>query len=438
MTTQEILEAARGAKTAVALSNSGTRDSALLGMADALCAPESMDAILAANAEDMAAAKGRISDVMLDRLALTPQRIEAMARGIRDVAALPDPVGRVLSHIERPNGLVIEKTAVPMGVIAIIYESRPNVTSDAAALAIKSGNACILRCGKEAWRSANAIVQALRQGLRANGLPETAVCLIEDTTHASANALMTAVGYVDLLIPRGGAGLIRACVENAKVPCIQTGTGICHIFVDDTADQTKALDIIENAKASRPSVCNAEEVCLVHSAIAAEFLPKLAQRLGWQFVDTDRRIERAVGMTIAEFYASAGEKVFREREINVLQQVSRYHEAVISFGGNFPMNVGTYRILHRHGFIVALLSEPFRVEERVSRHIGKRPTVDYENLHDFVHTMMKQWEEVYPYCDCVIDTTRGGASQIVESIVHKINERHVQFIAREKKENDVK
>ncbi|WP_293988017.1 shikimate kinase [Megasphaera sp.] len=165
---------------------------------------------------------------------------------------------------------------------------------------------------------------------------------------------------------------------------------------------------------------------------------KLAQRLGWQFVDTDRRIERAMGMTIAEFYASAGEKVFREREINVLQQVSRYHEAVISFGGNFPMNVGTYRILHRHGFIVALLSEPFRVEERVSRHIGKRPTVDYDNLHDFVHTMMKQWEEVYPYCDCVIDTTRGGASQIVESIVHKINERHVQFIAREKKENDVK
>ena len=218
MTTQEILEAARGAKTAVALSDSGTRDSALLGMADALCAPESMDAILAANAEDMAAAKGRISDVMLDRLALTPQRIEAMAKGIRDVAALPDPVGRVLSRIERPNGIVIEKTAVPMGVIAIIYESRPNVTSDAAALAIKSGNACILRCGKEAWRSANAIVTTLRQGLRATGLPETAVCLIEDTTHASANALMTAVGYVDLLIPRGGAGLIRACVENAKSP----------------------------------------------------------------------------------------------------------------------------------------------------------------------------------------------------------------------------
>ena len=280
MTTQEILEAARGAKTAVALSDSGTRDSALLGMADALCAPKSMDAILAANAEDMAAAKGRISDVMLDRLALTPQRIEAMAKGIRDVAALPDPVGAVLNRIQRPNGLLIEKTAVPMGVIAIIYESRPNVTSDAAALAIKSGNACVLRCGKEAWRSAHAIVEALRKGLQENGLPEAAVSLIEDTTHASANALMTAVGYVDLLIPRGGAGLIHACVENAKVPCIQTGTGICHIFVDDSADQPKALEIIENAKASRPSVCNAEEVCLVHRNIAAEFLPKLARRLG--------------------------------------------------------------------------------------------------------------------------------------------------------------
>ena len=280
MTTQQILEAARSAKGALALASNAARNTALLGMADALCEAQNQAAILAANAEDMAAAKGHISDVMLDRLALTKQRIEAMAQGIREVAALPDPVGKVLRRVERPNGLVIEKTAVPMGVIAIIYESRPNVTSDAAALAIKSGNACILRCGKEAWRSAHAIVTALRQGLRKAGLPETAVCLIEDTTHASANALMTAVGYVDLLIPRGGAGLIRACVENAKVPCIQTGTGICHVYVDDTADLNKALDIIENAKASRPSVCNAEEVCLVHSAIAAEFLPRLAQRLG--------------------------------------------------------------------------------------------------------------------------------------------------------------
>ena len=280
MTTQEILTAAKGAKQAVALADSAARSHALQAMADALCTPGHQAAILAANAEDLDAARGHISDVMLDRLALTPERIAAMAKGIREVAALPDPVGAVLNRVERPNGLVIEKTAVPMGVIAIIYESRPNVTSDAAALAIKSGNACILRCGKEAWRSAHAIVEALRQGLREAALPEAAVCLIEDTTHASANALMTAVGYVDLLIPRGGAGLIRACVENAKVPCIQTGTGICHIFVDDSADQQKALDIIENAKASRPSVCNAEEVCLVHSGIAAQFLPKLAQRLG--------------------------------------------------------------------------------------------------------------------------------------------------------------
>ena len=280
MTTQEILTAAKGAKQAVALADSAARSHALQAMADALCTPGYQAAILAANAEDLDAARGHISDVMLDRLALTPERIAAMAKGIREVAALPDPVGAVLNRVERPNGLVIEKTAVPMGVIAIIYESRPNVTSDAAALAIKSGNACILRCGREAWRSAHAIVETLRQGLREAALPEAAVCLIEDTTHASANALMTAVGYVDLLIPRGGAGLIRACVENAKVPCIQTGTGICHIFVDDSADQQKALDIIENAKASRPSVCNAEEVCLVHSGIAARFLPKLAQRLG--------------------------------------------------------------------------------------------------------------------------------------------------------------
>ena len=280
MTTQEILTAAKGAKQAVALADSAARSHALQAMADALGTPGHQAAILAANAEDLDAARGHISDVMLDRLALTPERIAAMAKGIREVAALPDPVGAVLNRVERPNGLVIEKTAVPMGVIAIIYESRPNVTSDAAALAIKSGNVCVLRCGREAWRSAHAIVEALRRGLKENGLPEAAVSLIEDTTHASANALMTAVGFVDLLIPRGGAGLIRACVENAKVPCIQTGTGICHVFVDDSADQAQALDIIENAKASRPSVCNAEEVCLVHSAIAAEFLPKLARRLG--------------------------------------------------------------------------------------------------------------------------------------------------------------
>ena len=280
MTTQEILTAARDAKGALALATASQRNSALLGMAAALEDPAGQQTILAANAQDLEAARGHISDVMLDRLALNEARLAGMAQGIREVAALPDPVGAVLRRIERPNGLVIEKTAVPMGVIAIIYESRPNVTSDAAALALKSGNVCVLRCGKEAWRTSRAIVEALRRGVTAAGLPETAVNLIEDTTRASSYALMEAVGYVDLLIPRGGAGLIRACVENAKVPCIQTGTGICHIFVDATADQDKALAIIENAKASRPSVCNAEEVCLVHKDIAAAFLPRLAQRLG--------------------------------------------------------------------------------------------------------------------------------------------------------------
>ena len=230
MTTHEILLAAQAAKLPLALADTDTKNAALEAMAVALV--ENSDAILAANKQDLAAARGRISDVMLDRLALTPARLAAMAKGMREVAALPDPVGAVLRKIVRPNGLLIEKTSVPMGVVAIIYESRPNVTSDAAALALKAGSACVLRCGRDAWPSCHAIVNALRCGLARAGLPESAVSLIEDTTHASANELMTANGLVDLLIPRGGAGLIRACVENATVPCIQTGTGICHVYVD--------------------------------------------------------------------------------------------------------------------------------------------------------------------------------------------------------------
>ena len=277
MTTFELLQHARAAKTAMTLASTGTKNAALLAMAEAL--EENQQAILAANALDLEAARGTVSDVMLDRLALSPERIEGMAQGIREVAELPDPVGAVLSRVERPNGLVIEKTAVPMGVIAIIYESRPNVTSDAAALALKAGSACVLRGGKEAHRSAAAIVAALKQGLERAGLPAGALQLVEDTTRASANALMTARGYVDLLIPRGGKGLIRACVDNATVPVLETGTGICHIYVDKDADQEMALDILENAKCSRPSVCNACEVCLVHEDIAGEFLPRLKARL---------------------------------------------------------------------------------------------------------------------------------------------------------------
>ena len=246
-------------------------------MAEALEAET--DAILQANVLDMEAAHDTISPVMMDRLALTADRIRAMADGIRQVAQLPDPVGRIRRRVERPNGIVIEQVGVPMGVIAIIYESRPNVTSDAAALALKAGSACVLRGGKEAFRSANAIVNAMQAGLEAADLPADLVQLVQDTSRISAQELMTAVGFVDLLIPRGGAGLIKAVTDNAKVPCIQTGTGICHVYVDKAADQIKALQIIENAKTSRPSVCNAEEVCLVHRDIVSEFLPKLKTRL---------------------------------------------------------------------------------------------------------------------------------------------------------------
>ena len=283
MTTKEILIAAKAAAPALRSASTERKNAALEAMAAALEAHTA--AILDANAQDVLAAQGSISDVMLDRLRLTEGRIADMASGIRQVAALPDPVGRVIRRIERPNGLMIERVGVPMGVIAIIYESRPNVTSDAAVLAIKAGSACVLRGGKEAFRSASAIVEAMQAGLEAAGLPRELVQLIQDTTRQSAQELMTAVGYVDLLIPRGGAGLIRACTENARVPCIQTGTGICHIYVDASADLDKALNIIENAKTSRPSVCNAEEVLLVHSSVAAAFLPRLKARL------VDGRIE---------------------------------------------------------------------------------------------------------------------------------------------------
>ena len=277
MTTQEILKRAKKTVQELALASNQKKNRALELMAE--CLLEEQDKILQANAQDLEAAKGVISDVMLDRLALSPARIQGMADGILALTALPDPVGEIISRVERPNGIVIEKTAVPMGVVAIIYESRPNVTSDAAALALKSGNVCILRSGKEAWRSAKAIVDALQRGVLSAGLSPACVQLIEDISRQSATDLMTANGYVDLLIPRGGEGLINACLQNATVPCIQTGTGICHVYVDEFADFDKALSIIENAKTSRPSVCNAEEVCLVHKAIAPAFLPLLKERL---------------------------------------------------------------------------------------------------------------------------------------------------------------
>ena len=273
----EMLNAAKAAKAQIAALTTAEKNNALHAMADALLAQQ--DTILAANALDMAKAASTISSVMLDRLKLTPQRVQAMAQGIRDVAALPDPVGNLLDEYTRSDGLRISKVSVPIGVIAIIYESRPNVTSDAAALTLKSGNVCILRGGKEAFSSANAIVSALRSGLKHVGITENAVNLVNDTSRDSANVLMTATGYVDLLIPRGGAGLINACVQNAKVPCIATGTGICHVYIEKTADLQMALRIVENAKTSRPSVCNAEEVLLVDKEIAPTFLPELQKAL---------------------------------------------------------------------------------------------------------------------------------------------------------------
>lgn len=302
-----MLENAKDAKAQVSRLTTQEKNDALNATADALLSQS--DAILASNAQDLEAAKDHISPVMLDRLRLTPDRIAAMAQGIRDVAALPDPVGKVLESHTREDGLKIEKVSVPMGVIAIIYESRPNVTSDAAALALKSGNVCVLRGGKEAFRSANAIVAALRSGLKAQGITEYAVNLVQDTSRNSATALMTANGYIDLLIPRGGAGLINACVRNATVPCIATGTGICHVYVEKTADLNMALNIVENAKTSRPSVCNAEEVLLVDKAIAPAFLPMLYDRL---VVKRDNPVELRLDEIAAQIIPGtpAGERDF--------------------------------------------------------------------------------------------------------------------------------
>lgn len=276
-TTKKILIDAKAAAASLRILNTQTKNAALEKMADAL--ERNAAEILAANAKDVEKAKAALGEVMIDRLRLDEKRIAGMAKGIREVAALPDPVGKILETARLTNGLEVTKTAVPLGVVGIIYESRPNVTSDAGALCFKSGNVCVLRGGKEAFESSQAIVKILRGALKEMGLNENFINVVEDVSRESATELMTAVGFVDALIPRGGAGLIRACVENAKVPCIQTGTGICHVYVDEKADFDKALAIIDNAKTSRPSVCNAEEVCLVHEKIATAFLPLLKKRL---------------------------------------------------------------------------------------------------------------------------------------------------------------
>ncbi len=278
MTTIEVLKQAKAASRRLSILEKERKNDGIRAMADALVL--ATDDILAANAVDIQKAQENgMGEVMQDRLRLTPERIMGMADGMREVAALPDPTGKLLSRETRPNGLIIEKVSVPMGVVAIIFESRPNVTSDAAALTLKSGNVCVLKGGKEAFNSISAIIKALKDGLKNAGLDEDFVNMVPDPSREGARLLMTANGLVDLLIPRGGAGLIRACVEGATVPCIQTGTGICHIYVDGSADLQMALDIVENAKTSRPSVCNAAEVCLVSEKIANEFLPLLKDRL---------------------------------------------------------------------------------------------------------------------------------------------------------------
>ena len=276
-TTQEQLALAKSAKKSINTASTALKNQALEAMASQLL--KAMEAILAANQIDMEAARGKISEVMLDRLFLDQERIAGMAQGIRALIDLPDPIGEVLDTEVLENGLEIQKVRVAMGVIGIIYESRPNVTSDAAALAIKSGNAVVLRTGKDAFHSAQAIVTALKAGLEEAGLNPDLLQLIQDTSRASSLAMMKAKGYLDLLIPRGGAGLIQAVVENAIVPVIETGTGIVHVYVDKEADFQKALAIIENAKTSRPSVCNAMEVLLVDQAIASDFLPLVKERL---------------------------------------------------------------------------------------------------------------------------------------------------------------
>ena len=276
-TTQEQFALARSAKKSINTASTALKNQALEAMASQLL--KATEAILAANQIDMEAARGKISEVMLDRLFLDQERIAGMAQGIRALIDLPDPIGEVLDTEVLENGLEIQKVRVAMGVIGIIYESRPNVTSDAAALAIKSGNAVVLRTGKDAFHSAQAIVTALKVGLEEAGLNPDLLQLIQDTSRASSLAMMKAKGYLDLLIPRGGAGLIQAVVENAIVPVIETGTGIVHVYVDKDADFQKALAIIENAKTSRPSVCNAMEVLLVDQAIASDFLPLVKERL---------------------------------------------------------------------------------------------------------------------------------------------------------------
>ena len=289
----ELLLGAKKAKASIAFADSDMKNELLIKISDNL--REDAEIIIAANELDVAAARETLGDVMVDRLLLTRARIESIADAVAQVAALKDPVGMIEWGDTRPNGLEIQKVRVPFGVIAMIYESRPNVTADAAALCLKSGNVCVLRGGKEAINSNIAIAASMRRAAAQCGFDENIINLVQDTSRESANALMCAVGLVDLLIPRGGAGLINAVVQNAKVPVIETGIGICHVYVDKAADIEMAANIVFNAKTQRPSTCNTAEVCLVHKDIAAQFLPVMKQKLDAKQVEL-KLCERAMAI----------------------------------------------------------------------------------------------------------------------------------------------
>ncbi len=291
-------KAAKAAAACLASLSSDIKNKALCSIAEAF--KENTEYILAENAKDIQAAKENgMNDGLIDRLRLTEKRIVAMAEGILQIAELPDPVGEVVSEFKRPNGLHIGQMRVPLGVVGIIYEARPNVTADAAALCLKAGNACILRCGKEAHRSSTAITNVIRKAIEATGIPKDAVSLVEDTSRESAVALMKLNDYLDVIIPRGGAGLIKTVVQNATVPAIETGTGNCHVFVDESADLETAKRIIINAKTSRPSVCNAEEKLLVHKAVAEKFLPDILSAL------SEKGVEIVGDETVCQIYSAA-------------------------------------------------------------------------------------------------------------------------------------
>ncbi|HEL1541193.1 TPA: glutamate-5-semialdehyde dehydrogenase [Streptococcus suis] len=353
-TTQALLDSLLVHKASINLATTEQKNQALSAMADQLVAQT--EAILAGNATDMENAQGKISQVMQDRLLLTAERIEAMADGIRALIGLPDPVGLVLEESTRADGLNICKKSIPFGLVGMIYESRPNVTSDAAALAIKSGNAVILRGGKEAFHSAQAIVTALKAGLEQAGLSPKVIELVQDTSRASATELMTAKGKIDLLVPRGGAGLIQAVVENATVPVIETGTGICHVYVDKDADLDKALQIVVNAKTSRPSVCNSAEVLLVHEEIAIQFLPRLEEALAGQ---VELRAD-SQAQTLLNQSTPAGEQDFDTEFLDFIlavKVVSSVEEAI------------SHIAQHSTGHSEAIVTENSQTADRFTLHV---------------------------------------------------------------------